>query len=92
MAYRLGEILKEIQGGAGQAVKLCGRLEIWSSVVDERVGKNTEAIKIRNRTLYVITSSAAWANELSYLKKEIIRKFNSAAGEETIKDIYFRSK
>ena len=92
MAHQLGAILKEIQGGAGQAVKLCSSLEIWNRIVDARVGKNTEAVKIRNRTLYVITSSAAWANELIYLSREFVKKFNAAAGEEAIKDICFRSK
>ena len=92
MAHQLGAILKQIQGGAGQAVKLCNLLEIWDRVVDARVGKNTEAIKIWNRTLYVTTSSAAWANELIYLRKEFIQKFNAAAGEGAISDICFRSK
>jgi predicted nucleic acid-binding Zn ribbon protein len=88
---RLSEILNEMEAGVGRTVKACGLLSLWKRVVDERVGKQTEAVKIRNRTLYVVARSAAWAHELSFLKSEIIEKFNEQAGEEAIRDIKFRS-
>jgi predicted nucleic acid-binding Zn ribbon protein len=56
------------------------------------VGRHTEAVKIRNRVLYVSTSTSTWAHELSFIKKEIIKKFNARAGEEAIRDIRFKSK
>ena len=91
MTKRLSEILNEMETGAGRTIKACGLLSLWNRVVDERVGKQTEAVKIRNRILYVVTRSATWAHELSFLKSKIIKKFNEQAGEEAIQDIKFRS-
>ncbi|MFC1571720.1 DUF721 domain-containing protein [Candidatus Margulisiibacteriota bacterium] len=91
MAKRLADILGELEMGVGKAVELCGFLSIWGDVVDERVGRHAQAVKIRNRTLYVSTSSSTWAHELSFLKKDIIEKFNKKAGREVIGDIRFRA-
>jgi predicted nucleic acid-binding Zn ribbon protein len=91
MAKRLAEILEHMEMGEGGSVDICRRLALWREVVDERVGKNAEAIKIRNRTLYVSTSSPVWAQELSFLKKEIIEQFNKKAGREVISDIRFKA-
>ena len=92
MAQRLGEVLGGIKSGVGRMLKLCQALSIWEKVVDERVGKHTEAVKIRNSVLYVSTSSTTWAQELSFLKNEFIEKFNAEAGAEVIKDIRFKAK
>jgi len=91
MAHRLAEVLERMEMGVGRSVDICRRLALWKEVVDERVGKNAEAIRIRNRTLYVSTSSPAWAQELSFLKKEIIEQFNKKAGSEVISDIRFKA-
>jgi predicted nucleic acid-binding Zn ribbon protein len=56
------------------------------------VGKQTEAVRMKNGILYVATTSSTWAQELSFLKKEIIKKFNQRAGEEAIRDIRFSVK
>jgi predicted nucleic acid-binding Zn ribbon protein len=91
MAQRLAEIIFGLDTGVAKAVKACTLLRHWDGVVDEQVRKHTEAVKISNRTLYIKTSSPAWAQELSFLKSEIITKFNQQAGEEAIKDIRFKS-
>lgn len=91
MPQKLQSILAQLGGGVSTAIKNCELLSLWPQVVDERAGKNTEPIKIKNRTLYVAAASPAWAQELSFLKKEIINKFNQKAGEEAIFDIRFKS-
>ncbi len=91
MAPRLSEILPDLGEGVARTIKLCGLLECWEKVAGERVRKQTEAVKIRNRTLFVNTTSPAWAQELNFLKQEFIAKFNAAAGEDAINDIRFRS-
>lgn len=91
MAQKLSEILNGMEIGIGRTIAACRTLSLWNRVVGERVGKQTEAVKIRNRVLYVSTSSAAWAQELSFLKNEFIKKFNAEAGKEAIQDIRFRS-
>ncbi len=91
MVEKLADILGGIEHGIGRTVRLCGLLNLWEEIVDERVRRNASALKIRNRTLYISTSSPAWAQELSFLKKEIIQKFNEKAGKEAISDVKFRS-
>lgn len=91
MAQQLADILDGMETGLAKSIKICGLLGLWDKVVDERVGKHTEAIKISNRILYVATSSSTWAQELSFLKKNFIEKFNKEAGKEVIKDIKFKS-
>ena len=89
MAEKLADILGKINVGVGKSIKICGFLELWDEVVDEKVRKNATAKKIWNRTLYVSTSSSVWANELTFLKRTIIKNFNEIAGETVITDIRF---
>jgi predicted nucleic acid-binding Zn ribbon protein len=91
MTEKLAEILGCMEIGVGKAIQICGLLSLWPDIVDERVGKNTEALKIRNKVLHVATSSPAWAQELTFLKNGFIEKFNQAAGRTVIKDIRFKS-
>lgn len=91
MTEKLSNILEKMETGFSWAVKSSRLISLWREIVDERVQKNTEPIKITNRTLYISTSSSTWAQELSLLKKEIIKKFNTRAGEEAIRDIRFKS-
>jgi len=88
---KISAILERLDQGYSLALKNCRMVSLWEQIVDERVQKNTEPIKIRNRTLYVSASSSTWAQELTFLKKEIMKKFNEKAGEEIIRDIRFKS-
>ena len=91
MTQKVIDILGGMSGKVSWLVRSCQLMELWKEVVDERVGKNTEPVKISQRTLYVSTSSSTWAQELTFLKKEIIEKFNQKAGEEVIRDIRFKA-
>ncbi|MGB9613281.1 MAG: DciA family protein [Candidatus Margulisiibacteriota bacterium] len=91
MTQSIGNILDELEGELFWTIRNCRLLALWRQVVDESIAKNTEPIKISNRTLYVSTSSPVWAHELSYLKREIIKKFNEKAGEEAILNIRFKA-
>ena len=70
---------------------LAGRVKAGLSAgeIEMIAAQDSKAVKISNRTLYIKTSSPAWAQELSFLKSEIIIKFNQQAGEEAINDIRF---
>ena len=90
MAERLMDILEQSKSNLAWTITACRHLTIWEKVVDERVARQTEAIKIRNKVLYVSTSTSTWAQELSLLKREIINKFNQTAGQEVIRDVRFK--
>lgn len=90
MAEQLASILNNINGGMGRTIRSCGLLSLWGRVVDERVGKHTEPIKIKGQVLYVLADSSTWAQELSFFKRELIERFNAQAGEQVIRDIRFK--
>jgi predicted nucleic acid-binding Zn ribbon protein len=91
LPQQIAEIFGRLDDGLVRTVRNCRLLELWSQVVDERIGRNTEAVKITKSTLYVATSSPAWAQELSFLKQTIIARFNDRAGEAAIRDIKFKA-
>ncbi len=91
MAQKLADILEGMNTGLARSVKICSQLTLWDRVVDEQVRRHTEAVKIKFKVLYVTTSSPAWAQELGFLKQQIIAKFNAEAGQEVISDIKFKS-
>lgn len=92
MPEKIQEIFGRLDNGIVLAIRNCQLVALWNEIVDERVSKNTEAVKITNQTLYVSTSSPVWAQELSFLKKAIIGRFNEKAGREVILDIRFKAK
>ncbi|MDD4178801.1 MAG: DUF721 domain-containing protein [Candidatus Margulisbacteria bacterium] len=91
MPESVKEIFGRLNGGVSATIRNCGLLGIWTEINDDTVKQNTEPIKIQNRVLYVAASSPVWAQELSFLKPQIIKKFNERAGAETINDIRFRA-
>ena len=44
---------------------------IWNKIVGERVAKNTRVDQIRGKKLIVFIKSAAWMNELTFLREKI---------------------
>ena len=91
MTEKLANILNSLDLGFKKTIENCNLLALWREVVDERVGRQSEAVNISNGTLHVKTLGSTWAQQLTYLKKEIIAKFNQKAGQEVIKDIRFKS-
>ncbi|OGB88996.1 hypothetical protein A2625_04645 [candidate division WOR-1 bacterium RIFCSPHIGHO2_01_FULL_53_15] len=90
MPEKVAGIFARLDQGIGRAVENCRLVALWNSVADDRVRRNTEAVKIAERTLYVLTASPAWAAELGFLKKAFISKFNDLAGRDAISDIRFK--
>lgn len=91
MAESLADILEKLNFAGGRAVKACQLLALWARVVDQTISQNSQAVKLVNKVLYVTTSSPSWAQELTFLKSDIIKKFNLEAGEEVVTDIRFKS-
>ena len=64
---------------------------LWEASVSAEIARQTEAVKVRNRVLYINTKSPVWAQELNFLKKEIIDRINEKAGYRALCDIRFKS-
>lgn len=64
----------------------------WDEVVGRDISSHTEPSSIRKGTLFVDTDSAVWAQELSYMKSELIDKLNEKAGKEVVVNIRFKPR
>lgn len=62
---------------------------LWRRTVDEQIRKNTEPYKIKNNTLFVLAASPVWAQQLTFLKGEIIAKLKAYPEGAAIEDIKF---
>ena len=62
----------------------------WAEIVGEQIARVTEPQRIDNGVLFVSVKTAPWRAELSVKRLEIMKKLNTAAGADVIRDIRFR--
>ncbi len=63
--------------------------ELWNSVVGQRIARHAEVLNIQGGILTVKTSSPVWAQELSFMKHELLRKLNAALPCAGFQDLHF---
>lgn len=61
--------------------------DAWSSLMGNGINNYTEAIELKNDTLYVRLSSSVLREELSYGKDKIIKNLNEELGKVIIKKL-----
>lgn len=61
--------------------------DAWSSLMGNGINNYTEAIELKNETLYVRLSSSVLREELSYGKDKIISNLNEELGKVIIKKL-----
>ena len=64
-------------------------LYAWHRLAGERLGRHTRAEHVRGRTLVVRAASAPWANQLSYLRANLLRELQRTPGGEGIEELRF---
>lgn len=64
--------------------------DAWLNVMGNGINTYTTNIVLKNDTLYVSLSSAAYREELSYGKDKIIKMLNENLGKELIKNLILR--
>jgi predicted nucleic acid-binding Zn ribbon protein len=84
----IDEMLKNL--GIGGKVKEYEVVEVWASVVGERIAQLTHVESVDQGTVIVRVSAAPWRTELMFRKKEIIEKIRTVMHSDVIKDIRFR--
>ncbi|MCK5119910.1 MAG: DUF721 domain-containing protein [Candidatus Latescibacteria bacterium] len=90
MSKLLAEVVRDLHLGRRLAEqKAC---DLWPEVVGEYVARNTKVRSIDRGKLFVWVKTAAWQNEISLGRAEIIRKLNKALGEHVVEDIMFVSE
>lgn len=60
---------------------------LWKEVVGEAVAARTSPHAFGRGILTIRVHSAAWQNELTYMKRDLIAKLNAAVGRGAVKDI-----
>jgi len=54
----------------------------WNEAVGAEMASRTEPLTLSRGVLTIRSTSAAWQNELTFLKGEILRRINAALGKE----------
>ena len=84
--------MQELIGGLGIKKKIDEYQAVvrWAEIVGDHIARVSEATKIKQGVLFVRVAASTWRNELQLRKPEIIRKLNTALGDELVKDIKFQ--
>lgn len=61
----------------------------WAEIVGPRIADETQAVRIDGDTLVVKVNQAAWRQQLSFLKIELLSALELKLGKGIIKDIRF---
>lgn len=64
--------------------------DAWQKLMGNGINTYTTNVVLKNDTLYVSLSSAAYREELSYGKEKIIKMLNESLGKELIKNLVLR--
>ncbi len=72
-------------------VKIREALRIWPAITDEYTERHTEAVMIKDRTMYVNTDSSALAAELTLREGELLERLNRELGISLLHRILFKS-
>ncbi|MGE5594328.1 MAG: DciA family protein [Betaproteobacteria bacterium] len=78
--------------GIMRQVRRARAVDIWTEVVGPAAAQASRALSCRDGVLFVAVKSSVWANELSLLKADIIKKLNRQLGRGTIVDIRFQAR
>lgn len=66
-------------------------LNRWDEAVGPQIAGRTRPVAVRNRRLTVAVDNPAWAQQLSFLKKDLLRRFETLLGAGVIEDIFLTS-
>ena len=90
-AISLGDALERLL----KSLKMQGKLEEhqavarWPEVVGDRIAQHARAVFFDNGKLIVEVDSAAWRQELFYMKQEILDRLDRSFGKALVQDIIF---
>jgi predicted nucleic acid-binding Zn ribbon protein len=87
----IAEVLEKVLKKQGIAKKIYqyGVFDAWVEIVGETIGKRSRPVKMQGDTLVVAAKNSVWANELSMMKPEILKKIREYYPDAVINDIRF---
>ena len=77
--------------GIVRKVKRSQAVHMWGDIVGSGIDKVSNAVMCKDGVLFVEVENSVWAQELSLIKINIIKKINKTLGKGTVKDIRFRT-
>ena len=85
----IGDLLSEAMSSAGltDQARRFDISRIWREAVGPRIAERTAPYSFNRGTLVVKVASAAWQNELTFLKTQILEKVNRALGGEVVREL-----
>jgi predicted nucleic acid-binding Zn ribbon protein len=63
--------------------------EAWLQAVGPRIAAQSQPDAIKRTVLFVKVANSTWMQQLHFLKREILDKFNHVRQREPVKDIFF---
>ena len=63
----------------------------WAAVVGPQVTGVTQVEAVKGGVLYVRVKNSVWANELTLLKDDMLRRLNAKLGGRVLTDIHFKA-
>ncbi len=75
--------------GYEKAVREHIAVQSWAEIVGPRIASEASAVAVENGVVYAHVASAAWRNELTFLKPDLLEKINLFIGKPVIQDIIF---
>ena len=85
----LGDSLKALQ--LENKIKEQTALLVWDEIVGKQVSAAAQPEFITDGRLFVTTKSPVWANELTFLKADMISRLNKRLGGKVVKEIVFKT-
>lgn len=91
-AIPVGDALRKLTGALGIAAKLSEYDVItgWEGIVGEQIARVTTAERVEHGVLYVAVRGAAWRNELTMRRLEILERIHRSTGRKVVREIRFR--
>lgn len=86
---KLRELLDEyfLERGYEKKIKRNLVFLYWKKVCGEVLSSHVTPIKIKNKTLFVITDHPSWGENFKLLFPDIKKRLNEMMGEEVIEDV-----
>jgi hypothetical protein len=88
---KIGGVIRgylEHLGFSGRLGKQTAVLQ-WAEIAGPKIADETEALRIDGDTLVVKVSRAAWRQQLTFLKNDLLVRLESKLGKGVIEDIRF---
>ncbi len=88
----LGDVLKEVidQLDVQEEIDEARVVETWATLAGEEINGVTESVWMKDSTLYVKITSAAWRQELHMNRRKWRERVNGALETNPVEEIVFR--